>query len=82
MIIIDQYVVLVTYTSLFSLKSTRLMTTDLKAANYVLFNNYDYPKPEVIRSGFRELFGSGTFYGINWGYLDDVTTNLYRTSNC
>ena len=36
------------------------MTTDLKAAHYVLFNSYDYPKPKVLRNIFRELFGSGT----------------------
>jgi hypothetical protein len=37
------------------------MTTDLKAANYVLFNNYDYPKPEVFRNGLRTLLGNGAF---------------------
>ena len=37
------------------------MSTDLKAANYVLFNSYDYPKPEVMRFGLRKLFGSGVF---------------------
>ena len=36
------------------------MTTDLKAAHYVLFNSYDFPKPNVLRNIFRELFGSGT----------------------
>ena len=43
------------------------MTTDLKAANYVLFNSYDYLKPEVIKYGLRELFGSGAFCYISWG---------------
>ena len=41
------------------------MTTDLKAANYVLFNSYDYPKPEVDKYGLRKLFGSGAFCRIN-----------------
>ena len=41
-------------------KSTCLMTTDLKAVNYVLYNSYDYQKP-VIRYGLCELFGSGAF---------------------
>ena len=43
------------------------MTTDLKAANYVLFNNYDYPKPETVKNIMRRLFGSGAFYCINRG---------------
>ena len=42
------------------------MTTDLKAANYVLLNSYDYPKPELLRFGLSELFGSGAFYCMNW----------------
>ena len=41
-------------------KVSRLMTTDLKAINYILFNTYDYPKPEVIVSTFQQLFGMGT----------------------
>ena len=42
-------------------KSTRLMTTDLKAVNHVLFNSYDYPKPVLVRQIIRGLFGSGAF---------------------
>ena len=56
MIIIDQH--LLTYAES---KSTRLMTTDLKAARHVLFNSYDYPKSEVLRRVARTLFGSGAF---------------------
>ena len=48
-------------------KSTRVMTTDLKATNYVLFNNYDYPKPEMVKNIMRRLFGSGAFFCTNWG---------------
>ena len=40
-------------------KSTRLMSTDLTAAHYVLFNYYDYPKPTKVRKIIRALFGSG-----------------------
>ena len=43
------------------------MTTDLKAAHYVLFNSYDYPKSEIFRRIVRGLFGSGAFCRINWG---------------
>ena len=35
------------------------MTTDLKPTNHVLFNNYDYPKPDMVRRVIRGLFGSG-----------------------
>ena len=42
-------------------KSTRLMTTDLKAAQHVLFNSYNYLKPKVIRGILIDLFGSGAF---------------------
>ena len=64
--IVDQY--LVTYLRLILfLKSTRIMTTDLKAANHVLFNSYDYPKSEIFRRIIRGLFGSGAFFCINRG---------------
>ena len=52
------------------------MTTDLKAAHHVLFNNYDYPKPKVIKYIIGRLFGSGAFCCIIWGPFDDVTTIL------
>ena len=45
------------------------MTTDLKAANYVLFNSYDFQKPEVVRGIIRGLFGSGAFCCIIWRIL-------------
>ena len=50
------------------------MTTDLKAAHYVLFSNYDYPKPEVVRNILRELFGSGAFcfINLNWGVMTSL----------
>ena len=66
LIIIDQYLMIYLCLILFS-KSTRLMTTDLKATNYVLFNSYDYPKSEIFRRIVRGLFGSGAFCRINWG---------------
>ena len=44
-------------------KSTRLMRTNLTAAHYVLFNNYDYPKPATARFLLYNLRR----------YLDDVT---------
>jgi hypothetical protein len=62
----DQYLVIYLRLILFS-KSTRLMTTDLKATNYVLFNSYDYPKSEIFRRIVQGLFGSGAFCRINWG---------------
>ena len=37
------------------------MTTDLKAINYILFNNYDYQKPSVSKSENRQFFGNGMF---------------------
>ena len=46
---------------IFFSKSTRLMTTDLKATNYMLFNSYDYPKTKIIRNMIRILFGNGAF---------------------
>ena len=55
---------------------------DLKATNYVLFNNYDYPKPRLVRFGLSKLFGSGVFCcEKDWGHLDDLATILYRTSS-
>ena len=41
------------------------MTTDLKATNYILFNSYDYPKPEDFTYTIRQLFGDGAFPGTN-----------------
>ena len=52
---------------LFRSKSTRVMTTDLKAAHYVLFNSHDFPKPELIRKFIEGLFGSGAFCCKNLG---------------
>ena len=43
------------------------MTTDLKAVHYVLFNNYDYQKPEVGQRVIRILVGNGVFCCITWG---------------
>ena len=56
----------------FHSKSTRLMTTDLKATNYVLFNSYDYPKSEVffVDSLPVEMVRFAVYIG---EYLDDVT---------
>ena len=59
-------------------KSTRLMNTDLTAAHYVLFNNYDYPKPAMVRKIIRGLFGSGTcflLYNLR-RYLDGVNIRI------
>ena len=44
-----------------STKVSRLMTTDLKAINYIIFNAYDYQKPELIAFTFRQMFGSGVY---------------------
>ncbi|KAF8816769.1 cytochrome P450 [Phlegmacium glaucopus] len=41
------------------LGTSRLLTTDLKAINYILFNSYDYPKPDAINYAIRQLFGNG-----------------------
>ena len=41
------------------------MTTDLKAVHHVLFNSYDYVKPDVIRYILSEIFGSGAFCYLN-----------------
>ncbi|KAF8809591.1 cytochrome P450 [Phlegmacium glaucopus] len=38
---------------------TRILTTDLKAINHILFNSYDYQKPEFISYNLRQLFGNG-----------------------
>ena len=35
------------------------MTTDLKANHYILFNSYDYQKPQVSSYIIRQLFGDG-----------------------
>ena len=48
------------------------MTTDLKAAHYVINNNYDYIKVKVLRKISRRLFGKGAFCCINWG--DNIMT--------
>ena len=66
----------------FPSQSTRLMTTDLKAAHHVLFNTYDYPKPEVVRKIMRGLFGSGAFLLYKLGDTLMRLTILYRNSNC
>ena len=39
------------------------MTTDLKAVSHVLFNSYDYPKPQVSTYILRQLFGDGALSG-------------------
>ena len=52
---------------LFFKKSSRLMTTDLKAVHHVLFNSYDYPKPFMVKNILSELFGNGAFCCITWG---------------
>ena len=52
---------------IFFSKSSRLMTTDLKATHHILFNSYDYRKSELVRRISRKLFGSGAFRCINWG---------------
>ena len=39
------------------------MTTDLKAVSHVLFNNYDYQKPQVSTYLLRQLFGDGALSG-------------------
>ncbi|PBK58169.1 hypothetical protein ARMSODRAFT_967922 [Armillaria solidipes] len=36
-----------------------LLTTDTKAISYVLFNAYDYPKPDVTRKLLGEVAGEG-----------------------
>ncbi|KAF8802406.1 cytochrome P450 [Phlegmacium glaucopus] len=38
---------------------SRIMTTDLKAINHILFNNYDYQKPNIISYSVRQLLGNG-----------------------
>ncbi|KAF8809593.1 cytochrome P450 [Phlegmacium glaucopus] len=37
------------------------MTTDLKAINHILFNSYDYQKPDTVTGSYtiRQLFGNG-----------------------
>ena len=59
------------------------MTSDLKAAHHVLFNNNDYLKLKVNKYMIGQLFGKGPFCGTisSWGLLDNVTI-LYRNSNC
>ena len=37
------------------------MTTDLKANHYILFNSYDYQKPQLSSYIIRQLFGDGAF---------------------
>jgi len=37
------------------------MITDLKAINHILFNSYDYPKPDDISYTISQLFGRGAF---------------------
>ena len=49
-------------------KVSRLMTTDLKAINYIVFNAYDYQKPELIAFAFRQMFGSGMYS--QWTFFD------------
>ena len=50
------------------------MTSDVKAVHHVLFNSYDYPKPEVIRYILSGFFGSGAFCCMNWG---DIVMTFY-----
>ncbi|KAF8816768.1 cytochrome P450 [Phlegmacium glaucopus] len=56
------------------LGTSRLLTTDLKAINYILFNSYDYPKSEEISYTMRQLFGNGVFSGMN----RDIFFRLYK----
>ena len=37
------------------------MTTDLKAVSYLMFNSYEYPKPQVSTYIIRQLLGDGGF---------------------
>ena len=54
------------------------MTTDLKAAHYVLFNSYDYQKLTMVRNFIRNLFGSGAFLlFIIVGYLIMTSLRFY-----
>ena len=64
--VVDQYLVIYLRFIFFS-KSTIVMTTDLKATNYVLVNNYDFIKDKLLRKISRRLFGNGAFCCINWG---------------
>ncbi|KAF8805907.1 cytochrome P450 [Phlegmacium glaucopus] len=56
---LNQYGTTIQYKAM--LGTSRLLTTDLKAINYILFNSYDYPKPEDLTYNSRELFGNGVF---------------------
>ncbi len=49
------------YLELRYLQSTRLYTTDLKAINHFLVNDYDYPKPEAAIYNIQRIVGKGEF---------------------
>ena len=44
-------------------KVSRLLTTDVKAINHILFNSYDFPRPDELSYVFRKLFGLGALSG-------------------
>ncbi|KAF8802410.1 cytochrome P450 [Phlegmacium glaucopus] len=54
---LNQYGTTIQYKEM--LGRTRILTTDLKAINHILFNSYDYPKPDTVSYTFRQIFGNG-----------------------
>ena len=56
------------------------MTTDLKAMNYILFNNYDYQKPSASKSENRQFFGNGAFFNEN--HLLSINIHMVKKELC
>ena len=56
----------------------RVYKNYLKATNYILFNSYDYPKPEDFTYSIRQLFGDGAFLGVNSGMFLLTLVWLYK----
>lgn len=47
---------------MYLMQMNRLYTTDLRALNHILMNNYTYQKPTAARYGLRQILGDGAVF--------------------
>lgn len=64
----------IAYRGLFGMN--RLYTTDLRALNHILMNNYTYQKPTAARYGLRQILGDGVLV-----VEEDIHKNQRRIMN-
>ncbi|KDR80817.1 hypothetical protein GALMADRAFT_241271 [Galerina marginata CBS 339.88] len=54
---VEEYGPVIKYKGLFGLN--RLYTTDVKAINHIMMNNYTYQRPEIARYSLSQILGDG-----------------------